>query len=114
MLSSQAPLLLLLAGSAAATAAAQCTKERFETMLAGKVAASVADVSPIAAGGSFGPPTMAFPTPAKNLSALCAVTVNVKASETTSYNFGLFLPDAGWNERFLTTGNGGFGGGINW
>ncbi|KAK8001076.1 hypothetical protein PG991_013298 [Apiospora marii] len=113
MLSSQAPLLLL-AGSAATAAAAQCTRERFETMLAGHEAASVADVSPIAAGGTFGPPTMAFPTPAKNLSALCAVTVNVKSSETTSYNFGLFLPDSGWNERFLTTGNGGFGGGINW
>ncbi|KAK8137050.1 hypothetical protein PG984_004990 [Apiospora sp. TS-2023a] len=57
---------------------------------------------------------MAFPTPAKNVSALCAVTVNVKTPENTSYNFGLFLPDSGWNERFLTTGNGGFGGGINW
>lgn len=83
-------------------------------MLAGNETASVADVSPVAAGGSFGPPTMAFPTPAKNLSALCAVTVNIKSSATTSYNFGLFLPDSGWNERFLTTGNGGFGGGINW
>ncbi|KAK8062972.1 ferulic acid Esterase/Feruloyl esterase [Apiospora hydei] len=112
MLSAQAPLLLL-AGSAA-TAAAQCTKERFETMIAGNEAASVRDVTPVAAGGTFGPPTKAFPAPAKNLSALCSVTVNVKSSASSSYNFGLFLPDSGWNERFLTTGNGGFGGGINW
>ncbi|KAK6858050.1 ferulic acid Esterase/Feruloyl esterase [Apiospora arundinis] len=112
MLSSpQTPLVLL---AAAGSAAAQCTKEHFETIIAGNEAASVTDVSVVAAGGTFGPPSKAFPVPAKNLPALCAVTINVKSSANSSYNFGLFLPDSGWNERFLTTGNGGFGGGINW
>ncbi|KAK8096976.1 hypothetical protein PG999_012920 [Apiospora kogelbergensis] len=109
--SSQTPLALL---AVASSVAAQCTREHFETIIAGNEAASVTDVSAVAAGASFGPPSKAFPQPANNLTALCAVTINVKSSPTSSYNFGLFLPDAGWNERFLTTGNGGFGGGINW
>ncbi|RYP78045.1 hypothetical protein DL769_003262 [Monosporascus sp. CRB-8-3] len=49
------------------------------------------------------------------LPALCAVGINVKSSANSSFNFGLFLPEDGtWNERLMTTGNGGYGGGINW
>jgi feruloyl esterase len=46
------------------------------------------------------------------LSSLCAVSINVTSSANTSFNLGLFMPDA-WNGRIITTGNGGFGGGIN-
>lgn len=65
--------------------------------------------------GTFGqgPSDIEFPTNATNLPPLCAISVNVKSSPTSSYNFGLFLPEQ-WNSRFLTSGNGGFGGGINW
>ncbi|KAM0310124.1 hypothetical protein ACHAO8_008361 [Botrytis cinerea] len=56
----------------------------------------------------------AFPTNPTDLPATCAVLVNVTTSETSSYRFGLFLPITTWNERYLTVGNGGFSGGINW
>ncbi|KAH7033639.1 feruloyl esterase B precursor [Microdochium trichocladiopsis] len=72
---------------------------------------------PVAEGGSFGGAgqgNIPFPANATGLPALCAVSVNVKSSATSAYNFGLFLPDQTWNERFMTGGNGGFGGGINW
>ncbi|KAI3343167.1 Tannase/feruloyl esterase [Ustulina deusta] len=67
------------------------------------------------AGSTYGegPADLAYPTQPTNLPALCAVTVAVASSPTSSYRIGLFLP-AEWNERFLTIGNGGFGGGINW
>ena len=35
------------------------------------------------------------------------------SSATSSYAFGLFLPNE-WNERFIVVSNGGFSGGINW
>ena len=56
---------------------------------------------------------LAYPALATNLPALCALTIKVTSSPTSSYRFGLFLPDD-WNGRFLMVGNGGFGGGINW
>lgn len=70
---------------------------------------------PVSANGSFGdaPNGLEFPTNATSLPALCAVSVNVVSSNSSSYNFGLFLPEK-WNQRLATAGNGGFGGGINW
>lgn len=35
------------------------------------------------------------------------------SSPSSSFRFGIFLPTQ-WNGRFLTVGNGGFAGGINW
>jgi feruloyl esterase len=48
-----------------------------------------------------------------NLPGLCAVSVQVQSISNSTFGFGLFLPDE-WNGRFLATGNGGFGGGINY
>ncbi|CAK7200144.1 hypothetical protein SEUCBS139899_002834 [Sporothrix eucalyptigena] len=48
-----------------------------------------------------------------NLPPLCAIIVNVTSSPSSSYRFGLLLPNF-WNSRFLAVGNGGFAGGINW
>jgi feruloyl esterase len=53
------------------------------------------------------------PSTYTGLPALCAVSINVPSSANTSFNFGVFMPD-GWNGRMITTGNGGFGGGITW
>ena len=67
-------------------------------------------------GGTFGNGGVNLPFPPGNgtdLGELCAVEVNVTTSTTSSYRFGLFLP-TNWNQRYLATGNGGFGGGINW
>ena len=75
---------------------------------------SVNYVEAVAANGSFGDATtnLMYPYNATQLPELCAVSVNVISSSTSDFNFGLFLPKT-WNHRFMGTGNGGFGGGIN-
>ncbi|KAJ2997324.1 hypothetical protein NUW58_g685 [Xylaria curta] len=94
----------------------QCTPETFATILANNAEATVNFAQAVPRNGSFGQGSANIPFPfnATRLPALCAVGINVKSSENSSYNFGLFLPDSTWNERFLATGNGGLGGGINW
>ncbi|KAI1206865.1 tannase and feruloyl esterase [Annulohypoxylon truncatum] len=95
---------------------ADCTTEAFAAILKDNSNATINLVQAIPQNGSFGQGALdlPFPTNATKLPALCAVAINVKSSENSSYDFGLFLPDKTWNGRFLTTGNGGFGGGINW
>lgn len=77
--------------------------------------ATVLNVTSVSQGGSFGQGAadIPYPTNPTNLTSLCAVIVNATSSPETSFTFGLFLPDD-WNARFLTVGNGGFAGGINW
>jgi feruloyl esterase len=91
-----------------------CSEEFISSAVAFNENATVNYVYTVAEGASFGIPSLAFPDNATNLPAVCAVGINVKSSENSSYNFGLFLPDTTWNQRFLATGNGGYGGGINW
>lgn len=63
---------------------------------------------------SFSDPSeVAYPETTSGLPALCLLTFNVTSSPTSSYRFGLFLPEA-WNGRFAAVGNGGLAGGINW
>ena len=40
--------------------------------------------------------------------AFCALYLNVTSSESSSYEFGLWLPTETWNDRFIAYGNGGF------
>jgi feruloyl esterase len=62
----------------------------------------------VPANGSFGQAgDIAYPTNATGLPPLYAVIINVTSSATSSYTFGLFLPNE-WNERFIAVGNGGF------
>ncbi|KAI1307761.1 Tannase/feruloyl esterase [Xylaria venustula] len=77
--------------------------------------AKIEQVQALEAGSTHGNgrADLAYPIQPTNLPALCAVTIAVASSATSSYRVGLFLP-AEWNNRFLTVGNGGFGGGINW
>ncbi|KAI0020293.1 tannase and feruloyl esterase [Xylariomycetidae sp. FL0641] len=105
--------LSLLAGASAV--AAECTFDAFTSMLADKSDVSVNFAEAVPANGSFGQGKVDLPFPdnATQLPALCAVGINVQSSANSSYNFGLFLPEE-WNNRFMTTGNGGYGGGINW
>lgn len=63
--------------------------------------------------GTWHKPSPAFPFPSTGLPELCAISVNVVSSASSSFNFGLFLP-LEWNSRFMASGNGGFGGGLNW
>lgn len=74
----------------------------------------VLEAHQIASNGTSGQVgDIAYPANATNLPSLCLTWVNVTSSPTSSYTFGLMLPDA-WNARFLAVGNGGFSGGVNW
>ncbi|RFU31622.1 hypothetical protein B7463_g4729, partial [Scytalidium lignicola] len=93
--------------------ALECSTAAFSTVLPST--AKILSATSVGANNSFGggPDNPEFPMSAAGLPELCAVSINVRSSNISSYNFGLFLP-AKWNSRFITVGNGGFGGGINW
>ncbi|KAK5633597.1 hypothetical protein RRF57_009311 [Xylaria bambusicola] len=114
MARSRVTVLALLAS--VALASAQCAPETFTAFLADNPEVTVNFAQAVSQNGSFGQGSanIPFPLNATQLPALCAVGINVKSSANSSYNFGLFLPDSTWNNRFLATGNGGLGGGINW
>lgn len=92
----------------------ECSPAAFSTCLL-SLSAEVAYTSFISENGTFDVPVsdIAYPVSPTGLPAACVVQVNVTSSSTSAYSFGLFLPET-WNERFLTVGNGGFAGGINW
>ena len=105
---------LLLSSSLGPTRATlNCSTASLSSILSPGATLNFAE--PVAENGSFGQgaSNLEFPVNATNLPALCAVGVNVQSSDTSSYNFGLFLPQ-NWNARTMTAGNGGLGGGINW
>ncbi|KAK8125991.1 feruloyl esterase B [Apiospora kogelbergensis] len=77
--------------------------------------ASIERVDFVESGNTYGegPRNLMYPIQPTNLPDLCAVTIRVKSSPSSAYRLGLFLP-VNWNNRIITHGNGGFGGGINW
>ncbi|KAI0470234.1 feruloyl esterase B precursor [Xylaria cf. heliscus] len=94
-----------------------CTVASFEAVLGTLKSpeATVMYATKISAGGSSFDPSPEYPVNVTNLPELCAIKLNVKSSDTTSYNIGILLPGKDhWNGRLMTTGNGGFGGGINY
>ncbi|KAI1842424.1 hypothetical protein JX266_011319 [Neoarthrinium moseri] len=86
-------------------------------LLVGKLppSASIEKIAYVETGDTYGEGrrNLMYPIQPTNLPELCAVTIYVPTSSTSAYRFGIFLP-VNWNSRFLTVGNGGFGGGINW
>jgi hypothetical protein len=96
-----------------ATLHTACSVDAFADVLG--PSASVVSALRVNQGGSYGEGSanLLYPQDASNLPSLCAVTVKVSSSPSSSYRFGLFLPES-WNSRFLAVGNAGFGGGINW
>lgn len=99
-----------------------CQVSTFKSALNSAVAALDASaiierVDYVPDGGTYGEGTadLGYPTNVTDLPELCAAIVNVTSSPTSYYRVGLFFPStATWNGRFLTVGNGGFLGGINW
>lgn len=107
-------ITILFAYLGAATALT-CTKQAFTGLLPSN--AALTRINSLAAGSTYGQPFALdpeFPAPASDLPQLCAVDIEVTTAGNSTFHFGLFLPtDSAWNGRFLMTGNGGFGGGIN-
>ncbi|GAM90869.1 hypothetical protein ANO11243_089150 [Dothideomycetidae sp. 11243] len=97
----------------AASALPACTPASFSTFL--DAGATVVAATRVENNGTFNVPpgNLAYPTDPTQLRSLCALQINVTSSNSSAYQFGLFLPD-NWNERFLAVGSAGFGGGINW
>jgi feruloyl esterase len=92
-----------------------CSEQTFNTILANITGTKLNYFASVPAGSDFGDAetNLGYPANATNLPELCAASINVKSSETSSFNFGIFLPTK-WNGRMMTTGNGGFAGGINY
>ncbi|KAK0738881.1 feruloyl esterase B [Schizothecium vesticola] len=91
-----------------------CRDDTFSDIL--PASAHIVTIARVANGSSYGESPAqnpAYPVHPTNLPELCALTVNVTTSPTSSFRFGLFLPTK-WEYRFLVVGNGGFAGGINW
>ena len=73
----------------------------------------IALAEPVAAG-AYQPPVADFPFPAdySRLPAFCRVAGSIRPSADSDIRFELWLPAAGWNGRFLQTGNGGAAGSV--
>ncbi len=61
--------------------------------------------------GKFVPPDA---KPLTRLPAFCRVTATLKPSPDSDIRVEIWMPQTGWNERFVGTGNGGFAGIINY
>ena len=108
-------LTLGLAGLSSAHAAMTCSGDAFQTILQSTGLSSnttLVEVVPVSVGASWSATNPEFPQPPTDLPALCAVNFSVQSSSSSTFGFGIYLPDE-WNSRMMTTGNGGFGGGIN-
>jgi feruloyl esterase len=104
-------LASVLPSLASATA---CSKEALTSIVETIPDASLNFASWVQENGTFGDATPGIGNAnASSLPELCGLSVNIQAPGNTSYNFGLFLPKK-WNQRFMATGNGGFGGGVAW
>ncbi len=111
--------LLVLAGRVADASlaavrqrgAALCVASTFKTALPAN--AQITNITFVPQGGAAGegPSNILYPTVPNKLPELCAVTVQVTSSQSSSYRFGIFLPSAPnqWKGRFFAIGNGGFG-----
>ena len=60
-------------------------------------------------GGDFTPP---YGAPLKGLPAFCRVSGILHPTSDSVIRFEVWMPEKGWNHRFLGTGNGGFAGSI--
>lgn len=95
-------------------ALSSCSVSTFDGVLPSN--ANILSAVAVANGSSYGEGAadLPYPTNPTHLPENCALTVNVTTSNSSSFRFGIFLPTQTWNGRFLTVGNGGFAGGINW
>ena len=67
-------------------------------------------VAELRAAGDFAAPGAGT---VKGLPAFCRVAGSIKPSDDSDIRFEVWLPAAGWNQKFQGVGNGGFAGSIN-
>ncbi len=65
----------------------------------------------VVSSGTFTPATG---KPLTNLAPFCRVSANVKPSADSDIKIEIWMPEKGWNERLVGTGNGGFAGKISY
>jgi len=92
--------------------AASCEPLAALRLPAGEVTSAVA-----VAAGAFTPPTAqggnaAASSPFASLPAFCRVTATLKPTSDSDIKIEVWLPAAGWNEKFQAVGNGGWAGVI--
>lgn len=108
---------MALSNNDSVAASYDCNIGAFTSMLDSIGVGDVAKVvyaTPIEEGGSSFDPSPPFQDNVTHLPEVCAVKIEVQSSESSAYRFAMFLPsETKWNGRMMTTGNGGFGGGIN-
>jgi hypothetical protein len=63
-------------------------------------------------GGSFTPPGAT--TPLTGLPPFCRVAGSIKPTSDSDIRFEVWMPKSGWNEKFLSAGEGGYAGAINY
>ena len=97
--------------AANATQAATCEDLRLRAFPSTTIASAT-----VVADGGFSPPVaFEFPPPAvayTSLPAFCRVTGSIKPAADSDIRFEVWLPEQGWNGRFMQTGNGGAAGSI--
>ena len=99
-------IAVLLAALAAPACAATC-----ESLAALSLPAVTVTSAAGVPAGSFTPPGgKEIP----NLPAFCRVNGSIQPSSDSDIQFEVWLPAAGWNGRYLGTGNGGFAGAIGY
>lgn len=62
--------------------------------------------------GSFTPPGAT--TPLTGLPAFCRVAGSIKPTSDSDIKFEVWIPSSGWNEKFLSAGEGGYAGAISY
>jgi len=98
--------LIILLFATKAFAAGECASLARLTL----ASTTVTHADAVAAGAFKTPANKAFPT----LPAFCRVTGVIHPSSDSSIEFEVWMPSAGWNNRFQGVGNGGFAGSINY
>ncbi|HKA19485.1 MAG TPA: tannase/feruloyl esterase family alpha/beta hydrolase [Blastocatellia bacterium] len=108
-------LLLFSAGVLGAAAVAAQTRDPLSDLKLPNT--TIVSVETVAAG-AFTPPAGTFnlpgPSPFKSLPAFRRVVGRIKPTSDSNINFEVWLPVAGWNEKFRGVGNGGFAGSVSY
>jgi hypothetical protein len=99
-------LALIMTAASLATRAADCAALS-KTNLRDTTITIAQDVP----AGRFIPP---YGRPLDKLPAFCRLAGTIRPSSDSDIRFEVWLPASGWNGKFLSAGNGGFAGSINY